>query len=169
MPPSRSRPDTSEPRSGKPERARKSSAVDWVRYRIEVGRRHEASAGNIVGAIANEAGIDSQFIGQIRLHEDYSTVDLPEGMPAEVLRHLKQVRVRQQKLNIHRDTGGKGGEGRRDGERPLKVKTSTAAKHHVNKAKDKPAAAKTRPAAAKARRASKPVKEKKRRQLHLPH
>jgi hypothetical protein len=90
-------------------------------------------------------------------------------MPAEVFRQLKQVRVRQQPLNIHRDASGKRGEGRKDGERPLKVKTSTAAKHHVSKAKDKPTAAKTRPAAAKARRASKPVKEKKRRQLHLQH
>jgi ATP-dependent RNA helicase DeaD len=167
--PSRERPDTDEKRRGKPERPRKSSSVDWVRYRIEVGRRHEATPGDIVGAIANEAGIDSQFIGQIRLYDDYSTVDLPEGMPAEVFRQLKQVRVRQQPLNIHRDASGKRGEGRKDGERPLKVKTSTAAKHHVSKAKDKPTAAKTRPAAAKARRASKPVKEKKRRQLHLQH
>jgi ATP-dependent RNA helicase DeaD len=168
-PPSRERPDTDEQRRGKPERSRKSSSVDWVRYRIEVGRRHEATPGDIVGAIANEAGIDSQFIGQIRLYDDYSTVDLPEGMPAEVFRQLKQVRVRQQPLNIHRDASGKRGEARKDGERPLKVKTSTAAKHHVNKAKDKPTSAKSRPAAAKARRASKPVKEKKRRQLHLPH
>jgi ATP-dependent RNA helicase DeaD len=167
-PPSRGRPDTDEQRRGKPERPRKSSPVDWVRYRIEVGRRHEATPGDIVGAIANEAGIDSQFIGQIRLYDDYSTVDLPEGMPAEVFRQLKQVRVRQQPLNIHRDTGGKRGEGRKDGESPLKVKTSTAAKSRFNKAKDKPTAAKTRPAATKARRASQPVKEKKRRQLHLP-
>ena len=168
MPPSRGRPDTDEQRRGKPDRSRKSSPVDWVRYRIEVGRRHEATPGDIVGAIANEAGIDSQFIGQIRLYDDYSTVDLPEGMPQEVFRQLKQVRVRQQRLNIHRDTGGKHGEGRKDGERPLKLKTSTAAKPRFNKAKDEPVAAKTKSAATKARRASQPVKEKKRRQLYLP-
>lgn len=167
-PPSRGRPDTTEPRSGKPDRARKSSAVDWVRYRIEVGRRHEATAGNIVGAIANEAGIDSRFIGQIRVYDDYSTVDLPDGMPQEVFRQLKQVRVRQQKLNIHRDAPfSQPGEGGRDGDRPLKVKTPAAGKS-FNKAKDRPPATTAKPVGAKARRASKPLKEKKRRQLHLP-
>jgi ATP-dependent RNA helicase DeaD len=161
-PTSKGRPDTKERRSGKPERARKSSPVDLVRYRIEVGRRHEATPGDIVGAIANEAGIDSRFIGQIRLHDDYSTVDLPDGMPQEVFRQLKQVRVRQQKLNIRRDdTVSTSGEGGRDGDRPLKVKASTTGKSRFNKVKDKPAVSKTR-------RASQPVKEKRRRQLHLP-
>jgi ATP-dependent RNA helicase DeaD len=163
------RSDAKEPRGGKAERAGKSSAVDWVRYRIEVGRRHEVTPGNIVGAIANEAGIDSQFIGQIRLHDDYSTVDLPEGMPQEVFRQLKQVRVCQQKLNIRRDdTVSQPGEGGRDGDRPLKVKTPTAGKSHVNKTKDKPPATRAKPVGAKARSASKPLKERKRRQLHLP-
>ena len=167
-PPSKVRPDTKERRSGKPERARKSSPVDLVRYRIEVGRRHEATPGDIVGAIANEAGIDSQFIGQIRLYDDYSTVDLPDGMPQEVFRQLKQVRVRQQKLNIHRDAPfSQPAEGGRDGDRPLKVKTPAAGKS-FNKAKDKPPASRAKPVGAKARRASKPLKEKKRRQLHLP-
>ena len=41
------------------------------------------SPSNIVGAIANEADIESRFIGEIKLHDDYSTVDLPQGMPAD--------------------------------------------------------------------------------------
>jgi len=159
-PSSRDRQDTKEQRSGKSERARKSSPVDMVRYRIEVGRRHEATPGDIVGAIANEAGIDSQFIGQIRLYDDYSTVDLPDGMPPEVFRHLKQVRVRQQKLSISRETGGRAREGGKDGDRPLKVKPA-AEKGRFHKAK-------SRPAMAKERSGSQPKKEKKRRQLHLP-
>jgi ATP-dependent RNA helicase DeaD len=157
----RDRTNTKEPRSGKPERVRKSSPVEWVRYRIEVGRRHDATPGDIVGAIANEAGIDSQFIGQITLYDDYSTVDLPDGMPQEVFRQLRQVRVRQQKLNICREAGARGGEAGRSGDRPLKAKTATAEKPRFHKAKDKPAAA-------KARRGSQPLKERKRRQLHLP-
>jgi ATP-dependent RNA helicase DeaD len=156
------RPDAKEPRSGKPERARKSSPVDTVRYRIEVGRRHDATPGDIVGAIANEAGIDSQFIGQIRLYEEYSTVDLPDGMPQEIFRQLKQVRVRQQKLNISREARGRTGEGGKDGDRPLKARTSTAENTRSRKAKAQPPAAKTR-------RGSQPEKDQKRRQLHLPH
>jgi ATP-dependent RNA helicase DeaD len=55
---------------------------------------------NIVGAIANEAGLDSCYIGHIKLYDSYSTVDLPEGMPKEAFKHLKQVWVCGQKLNI---------------------------------------------------------------------
>jgi len=49
--------------------------------------------GNIVGAIANEVGLDSQHIGRISIYNDFSTVDLPEGMPKEVFDLLKKVRV----------------------------------------------------------------------------
>ncbi len=82
--------------------SRSSSAVanGMVRYRIDVGREHGVQPKNIVGAIANEAGVDSQHIGHIKLHDTYSTVDLPEGMPKEIFTHLKKVWVCNQKLNI---------------------------------------------------------------------
>ena len=71
-------------------------------YRIEVGHDHDVQPGNIVGAIANEAGLDSKNIGRIDIHEDYSFVDLPEGMPKEVYRDLRKTWVAGQKLNITR-------------------------------------------------------------------
>jgi ATP-dependent RNA helicase DeaD len=71
-----------------------------VRYRIEVGRNHGVMPKDIVGAIANEAGIEYDHIGYIGLEADYSTVDLPEGMPKEIFQHLKKIRVRQHPLNI---------------------------------------------------------------------
>ncbi len=71
-----------------------------VRYRIEVGKNHEVEPKNIVGAIANEAGLDSQFIGRIRSYDTHSTVDLPEGMPKDVFKHLKRVWVCGRQLNI---------------------------------------------------------------------
>jgi ATP-dependent RNA helicase DeaD len=70
------------------------------RYRIEVGHVHEVQPGNIVGAIANEAGLDSQYIGRIDIHDDYSTVDLPEGMPREIFKDLQKTRVAGQALRI---------------------------------------------------------------------
>ena len=69
-------------------------------YRIEVGHDHGVKPGNIVGAIANEAGIDSKHMGRIQIHDAHSTIDLPEGMPADVFMDLKSVRVAGQKLNI---------------------------------------------------------------------
>ncbi len=76
-----------------------------LRYRIEVGNNHDVRPGNIVGAIANEAGIDSQYIGRISIFDSYSTVDLPDGMPKEVFSDLKKVWVSGQKLNISTFTG----------------------------------------------------------------
>ncbi|MEZ5530195.1 MAG: DEAD/DEAH box helicase [Porticoccaceae bacterium] len=71
-------------------------------YRMEVGRNQGVTPGDIVGAIANEAGIESRYIGHIKLYDDYSTVELPEGMPKELYDHLKnKVRVCQQPMRLH--------------------------------------------------------------------
>ena len=69
-------------------------------YRLEVGHDHGVKPGNIVGAIANEAGIDSKHMGRIQINDDYSTIDLPEGMPKDIFMELKSVRVAGQQLNI---------------------------------------------------------------------
>ena len=102
-------------RSGdRPERGprppRRELQGNYINYRIEVGKEHGVRAGDIVGAIANEANIDSQFIGNIKLFDHFSTVELPGDMPTEVFQHLKKVYVRKQKLNISVDTGGPGPE-----------------------------------------------------------
>ena len=76
------------------------------RYRIEVGRRDGVKPGNIVGAVANEAGIDGEFIGPIKIHDSYSTVDLPEGMPKDIYQSLSKTWVSGKQLNIKTDTGG---------------------------------------------------------------
>ncbi|GGQ14931.1 DEAD/DEAH box helicase [Shewanella litoralis] len=74
--------------------------VKMNRYVIDVGRENGVGVGNIVGAIANEANIDSRFIGQIQLFDQVTTVDLPDGMPKDILNHLKKVRVCGRPLNI---------------------------------------------------------------------
>ena len=95
-------------REDRPRRERNDENMD--RYRIEVGRNHEARPGDIVGAIANEAGIESRYIGHIKLHDEFSTVDLPAGMSNEILAKLKKVRVRNRPLEISLDTGPRGGD-----------------------------------------------------------
>jgi ATP-dependent RNA helicase DeaD len=70
------------------------------RYRIEVGHDHDVQPGNIVGAIANEAGLDGQHIGRINIMDDHSFVDLPSGMPKDVFQDLIKVRVAGQALKI---------------------------------------------------------------------
>ena len=63
------------------------------RYRIEVGRRDGVRPGNIVGAVANEAGIDGDMIGAIRIEESYSTIELPVGMSDSTFQTLKRARI----------------------------------------------------------------------------
>ncbi len=104
-------------------------------FRIEVGSIHGIKPGNIVGAIANEAGIEGVHIGRVDIREDYSFVDLPEGMPKQIFTELQQVRVVGRELRISRvyekpakpprDATGRHPTGRRDpggrspGARPL--------------------------------------------------
>jgi ATP-dependent RNA helicase DeaD len=75
-------------------------------FRIEVGHRHGVKPGNIVGAIANEAELESRYIGRIDIRDDFSLIDLPEGMPREIMEHLKRVRVAGQPLRISRPGEG---------------------------------------------------------------
>lgn len=73
------------------------------RFRIEVGSDHDAQKGNIVGAVANESGIENEFIGHIEIYDHYSTIDLPEGMPNHILKTLQGTRVSDRKLQMTRE------------------------------------------------------------------
>ncbi|MGB1927072.1 MAG: DbpA RNA binding domain-containing protein, partial [Rubripirellula sp.] len=85
-------------RSGPPE-------AGMQRYRLEVGRRDGVRPGNIVGAVANEAGIEGEFIGPITINDSYSTIDLPEGMPSDIYQSLQRTRVVGKPLQIKLDDG----------------------------------------------------------------
>ena len=91
----RVRPDKADarPARGKPPEG-------MLRYRVEVGHQHSVKPGNIVGAIANEAGLDAGNIGRIDIQNDHSLVDLPTGMPKEVFHDLRKARVCGQRLDI---------------------------------------------------------------------
>ena len=70
------------------------------RYKVAVGHKDKIKPGNVLGAIANEAEISSEFIGAIQIFQDFTTVDLPDEMPKETLQILKNIRVFDKKLNI---------------------------------------------------------------------
>ncbi|MCQ8102519.1 DEAD/DEAH box helicase [Methylomonas sp. SURF-2] len=86
-------------RAPKRERGR-AGAVEMELFRIEVGHGDGVKPGNIVGAIANETGIDGEHIARIKIEENYSTVELPAGMPKDLFQALKKVRVAGKPLNI---------------------------------------------------------------------
>ncbi|TNG95374.1 DEAD/DEAH box helicase [Pasteurellaceae bacterium USgator11] len=89
-------------------------------YRIEVGRADGVEVKHIVGAIANEGDIDSRYIGHIKLHDDYSTIELPKDMPKELLQHFGKTRVLNKPMQMRfveevKGDGGFGGRGERKG------------------------------------------------------
>jgi ATP-dependent RNA helicase DeaD len=110
------RPETRPPRPRSGERAR-APEQGFETYRVEVGKTHGVQPGNIVGAVANEAGIDSKHIGRIDIRDDHSLIDLPEGMPSEIFKHLKKVWVSGQQLRITRGSDKPDNE-KRDFEKP---------------------------------------------------
>lgn len=81
--------------------------LDFESFKIQVGHDHGVKPGNIVGAIANEAGLDSEHIGRIDIFNSYSIVDLPEGMPRDVFEDLKRTWVSGQQLKISRVSADK--------------------------------------------------------------
>ena len=94
---------TRPPRAAKPPRSAPDPGMET--YRVEVGHAHGVKPGNIVGAIANEAGLESRYIGRIDIHDDHSILDLPEGMPPEIMSHLQKAWVVGQQLRISRWDG----------------------------------------------------------------
>lgn len=120
----------------RPRRESFDNDIPMEKYRMEVGKEHGVLPKDIVGAIANEADIESQYIGRINIYDNYSTVDLPEGMPKELLSYLKRVRIRQQQINMSLDTSGSesreapefrpkkkfGGKGKKPSDKPRKRK-----------------------------------------------
>lgn len=83
-----------------PKRRERRDVGEMDVYRIEVGRNNGIEVRHIVGAIANEGDISSRYIGNIKLYEDYSTVELPKGMPKDLLNHFSRVRVLNMPMNM---------------------------------------------------------------------
>lgn len=74
--------------------------IEFDTYRLAVGKEHGARPGDVVGAIANEGNLDSKYIGEIQLYDKHATVQLPKGLPGDVLRKLQKARVRQQPIAL---------------------------------------------------------------------
>lgn len=105
------RSDRQRPERGRPERKpsdrTRTPDEGMESYRIDVGALDGVQKKNIVGAIANEGGIDSQYIGKIKINDDHSIVDLPENMPREVVTALKRIYIAGKAINLTKMKEGK--------------------------------------------------------------
>ncbi|ELR66978.1 Cold-shock DEAD-box protein A [Photobacterium marinum] len=130
-------------RGGERRERRVYNNADWDTYQLQVGREQGVQVKDIVGAIANELGLNKEFIGAIKLAPEHTYVQLPKKMTAEVSAQLKKLRIRQNEVKAvvvegdvlrehrrggnrdgnrggyrgNRDGNREGGRGRRDGER----------------------------------------------------
>lgn len=120
-------------------KSRPGASIPMERYRVEIGQAHGVSASHLVGAIANEAGIDAAWIGKISIDDQHSTVELPVDMPKPVLRELRKAWVLGRQLGIARADAAPGkpmqqeksGAGERPPKRkPIAASARTAGKTH---------------------------------------
>ncbi|GHC36103.1 DEAD/DEAH box helicase [Aidingimonas halophila] len=95
------------PREGKPARRRddRGPREGMTRYRVAVGHKDGIKPGQLVGALANEGGIEGNRIGRIDIRDGFSTVELPNSLPAGVLAKMARARVAGQALEISEDLG----------------------------------------------------------------
>jgi ATP-dependent RNA helicase DeaD len=75
-------------------------SLPMAAFRLEVGSKDSATPSNIVGAIANEAGLEAKYIGRLEIFDDHTMIELPDGMPDDIFRHLGKVWVGGKQLRI---------------------------------------------------------------------
>ncbi|MCG8708714.1 DEAD/DEAH family ATP-dependent RNA helicase [Brenneria sp. 4F2] len=105
----------------RPARRERRDVGDMELYRIEVGRDDGVEVRHIVGAIANEGDISSRYIGNIKLFGTHSTIELPKGMPGDLLSHFTRTRILNKPMNMQLLGDAKPherGNGERRGPRP---------------------------------------------------
>lgn len=87
----------------RPERRQRPANGNLASYRIEVGRRQRVEPRQIVGALANEGGLNRGDFGHIDIRPDFSIVELPADLPQDVLDRLAGTRISGQLIELKPD------------------------------------------------------------------
>jgi ATP-dependent RNA helicase DeaD len=109
---------------GKPggRRERSAPSEGMIRYRVSVGHKDGVKPGQLVGALANEGGIEGARIGRIDIRNAFSVVELPSGLPSTILAKMARARVAGRPLEISEDSAPDRAPRRRrdDGDAPVR-------------------------------------------------
>ena len=91
-------------RNGKSERPKQ----DWevARLYIGAGRKAKIRPGDLVGAIANETGLDARVIGSIQIADRFSLVEVPEASADAIIEVLRTTTIKGKKVPVRRDRDG---------------------------------------------------------------
>ena len=99
-------------RSGKAARE-----IKMLRYRLEIGRRHQVSTEEIKALLVDESGVEESMIGHVDIRGNFTLISLPEGMPADIYQHLQTVELKDRMLKIRRLHGHKNFRRKKSGQR----------------------------------------------------
>lgn len=81
--------------------------IKMVRYRLEIGKQHKVTVDDIKRMLVDETGVERKLIGYIDIHNHFTLIRLPEGMPADIFTHLRSLKINEQELNIKRIRGNR--------------------------------------------------------------
>ncbi|MDD2740156.1 MAG: DbpA RNA binding domain-containing protein [Methylomonas lenta] len=73
-----------------------------VRYRLDVGCQHNIDPEQLLAVIIEESGVDRSRITRLEIRDNYTLIDLPDGMPADIFQLLSEAYIGEYKLNIKR-------------------------------------------------------------------
>jgi len=76
--------------------------IKMVRYRLDVGCKHQVTSEELKKVLIEESGVDKNNINNINIQGDYTLVELPDEMPQDIFQHLKSIEIKQRKLDIKR-------------------------------------------------------------------
>ena len=96
-------------RGGRARRGANRGDADVTRLYIGLGRLAGIRPGDLVGAIANEAGIDARAIGAIDIADRFSIVEVPDDAAENVIEALRQTTIRGKRVSVRRDRFADGG------------------------------------------------------------
>ncbi|HYW30883.1 MAG TPA: DbpA RNA binding domain-containing protein, partial [Gemmatimonas sp.] len=90
-------------------RTKRGAKPDWATARLWVGagRKMKMRPGDLVGAIANEVGIDAGVIGAIQIADGYSTVEVPEEIAEDIINALRSTTIKGKRVVVRRDKAAK--------------------------------------------------------------
>ncbi|MBU6264787.1 MAG: DEAD/DEAH box helicase [Actinomycetales bacterium] len=93
-------------REDRPERRPRENNQPMGTYRIEVGKRHKVEPRQIVGALANEGGLNRNDFGAIKILPDHSIVELPANLSRDVFSRLEGTRISGKLIELRSDSSG---------------------------------------------------------------
>ena len=73
---------------------------------IGAGKEAGVRPQDLVGAIANEAGVAGALIGAIQITDRFSLVEVPQEMADQVIKALGKSNIRGKKVQVRRDAAG---------------------------------------------------------------